>query len=278
MGEDEQEQKPQTDYIQLEDASQAEAPAKKRKAWPYVAGAVACVALVVLSLGFMYPSKGSTWSLDWVPQLLQGKTPQKTTKVVEEEVPPEQSEEAPKDEQPETSEDVASAEQAPSSATPAESSSSIAVDSNAQVDSSQQAESGQASDASNQAADDEGGQVVEYTTETAGGGQSAAQPSQPAGITVSVSISSNVPESPASGGGTVTLAQGATALDALRAVASVSAEDTQYGPYVTNVNGVAAAANTGWTYYVNGEMPMQSAAYTELNNGDSVSWVFVTAS
>lgn len=96
-----------------------------------------------------------------------------------------------------------------------------------------------------------------------------AQPVQSSEISVSISA-----------GGTssrLALKEGTTVYDALLALGvSVNAENSQYGIYVTSINGVAADADHGWTYTVNGVMPNVSASGYTLSDGDSVVWTYVT--
>ena len=65
------------------------------------------------------------------------------------------------------------------------------------------------------------------------------------------------------------LAEKATGLD-------VTVEESSYGPYVTAIGEVAAEANSGWTYTVNGEEPTVGASETILKEGDQLTWNFVT--
>lgn len=77
--------------------------------------------------------------------------------------------------------------------------------------------------------------------------------------------------------GKLTLAKGSTVYDALLALGvSVNAENTEYGVYVTSINGVAEDANHGWTYTVNGSMPNVSASGYRVSDGDSIVWTYVT--
>lgn len=75
----------------------------------------------------------------------------------------------------------------------------------------------------------------------------------------------------------ITLPSAATAYDALVAC-DVAIEGTP--SYVTGIAGVAAGAvgpSSGWTYYINGEMPSVAADQYELADGDAVVWKFVTS-
>lgn len=72
------------------------------------------------------------------------------------------------------------------------------------------------------------------------------------------------------------LADGATALDVLEAgPLPVTAEDSQYGPYVTAIGDVTADGSHGWTYTVNGEEPTVSAGEYVVADGDDIVWSYV---
>lgn len=96
-----------------------------------------------------------------------------------------------------------------------------------------------------------------------------AQPVQNSEISVSISAGDTSSR--------LTLKRGATVYDALLALGvSVNAENSQYGIYVTSINGVAADADHGWTYTVNGVMPNVSASGYTLSDGDTIVWTYVT--
>ena len=78
--------------------------------------------------------------------------------------------------------------------------------------------------------------------------------------------------------GAVGLAEGGTALDALRGTALVVAtEDSAYGEYVVSVASLAqgdCGGASGWTFTVNGEYPETSAGETVLQEGDEAVWAY----
>lgn len=122
--------------------------------------------------------------------------------------------------------------------------------------------------------DDDGGQSPN------GGGVASDAPEsgQDEPKTVSVTISADG----SSGGGgfagplTLTFEEGATVYDALaNAGWSAQASWGAFGAYVTSINGVAADAQTGWTYTVNGSMPSVACSSYKLADGDVVVWTFV---
>lgn len=79
---------------------------------------------------------------------------------------------------------------------------------------------------------------------------------------------------------TVDLPEGANAFDALMmAGVEVESQDSDYGIYVSSVNGLAAGANgeySGWLYAVNGEDGMVAADECLLADGDEVRWYYIT--
>ena len=75
---------------------------------------------------------------------------------------------------------------------------------------------------------------------------------------------------------TLTFEEGATVYDALASAGwSAQASWGAFGAYVTSINGVAADAQTGWTYTVNGSMPSTACSSYRLSDGDVVVWTFV---
>lgn len=73
---------------------------------------------------------------------------------------------------------------------------------------------------------------------------------------------------------------GSTVYDALKATgASVNARSTVYGMYVAGINGLAEkeyGAQSGWTYYVNGQFADRACDCWRLSEGDYVKWVYVS--
>ena len=70
-------QQPDSSFIQLDDAKQKDAAsaasAPRRKALVSFLTA-ACVALIVVSLGFVHPSESGAWSIDWIVQTVTGES------------------------------------------------------------------------------------------------------------------------------------------------------------------------------------------------------------
>lgn len=101
----------------------------------------------------------------------------------------------------------------------------------------------------------------------------------PQGIAVTITVDSSAaaelgfPASMASG--TLELAEGSTAYNALVAT-GLPLEGSS--SYVSAINGLAEkmlGAGSGWTYTVNGAMPMTAASNYQLSNGDDLRWVYV---
>lgn len=69
----------------------------------------------------------------------------------------------------------------------------------------------------------------------------------------------------------------ATALAVLEATdAEVATENSQYGTYITAINGTAAEGNSGWVYTVNGEQVMEAVDVCPVAAGDTVEFSFIT--
>ena len=78
------------------------------------------------------------------------------------------------------------------------------------------------------------------------------------------------------GSATLTLSEGSTVYDALRAM-GVSVGGSSY--YVSSINGLAekaCGATSGWTYSVNGVFPNKACGRYVLTGGESVRWVYST--
>lgn len=97
---------------------------------------------------------------------------------------------------------------------------------------------------------------------------------EPATVTVTVTVDTGSGTSQA----TVTLDQGATALDALFATGvdvQTIANPFGGGSWVTSIGGVTEGGGRGWTYTVSGAMPGVMSDEYVLSDGDSVVWSFV---
>ncbi len=69
-----------------------------------------------------------------------------------------------------------------------------------------------------------------------------------------------------------------TVYDALMATGwDVQAEDSDYGKYVTSINGIANGSEgemSGWVFTVNNEQVMEGCDVCKLADGDTVEWTF----
>lgn len=289
-------QQPDSSFIQLDDAKQkgaaSAASAPRRKALVGVFTA-ACVALIVVSLGFVHPSTSGAWSIDWIVQAVTGES------VV--------------------------ANDARGAGSAAASGKADSKNSKASGDAKDKSkDSGDAkgdSESSNKSSDknsdgkkseDQRGKMsgdvsAAQNTETAdtsntsggtssGGGQSSGGASasnggtassggqggtqEPSYVTVTVAVTSSAVGNPVSAGGTYTFNEGATVYDALCALGlSVNAHGSSYGTYVAAIGGLAEkqyGGTSGWMYSVNGSTPMTACSNYVLSNGDNVVWYYVT--
>ena len=289
-------QQPDSSFIQLDDAKQkgaaSAASAPRRKAMLGALTAV-CIALIVVSLGFVHPSESGAWSIDWIVQTMTGESV------------------------------VANDAKVPGSA--AASSKADSKNSKVSGDAKDKSkDSGDAkgdSESSNKSSDKKLGRqkvrragwqevwrsigfseyrscrydqhvwrclfgrwpVVWRATASNGGGASTGGQggSQESGyVTVSVSVASSAVGNPVSAGGTYTFNEGATVYDALCALGlSVNAHGSSYGTYVAAIGGLAEkqyGGTSGWMYSVNGSTPMTACSNYVLSNGDNVVWYYVT--
>lgn len=137
------------------------------------------------------------------------------------------------------------------------------------------------------------GEVLVKTTEShsvlvaqsqAGSGSgSSSGSSSPAQADASITVSVTVDGSAVGAGSSsasVSIPAGATVYDALCATGvSINASNTQFGLYVSSIGGLAEkehGGKSGWTYYVNGVMPMTSCANYKLAGGEKIVWRYVT--
>ncbi len=109
---------------------------------------------------------------------------------------------------------------------------------------------------------------------------SSSASSEQSGITVSVTVDASKVGA-GSSSATVSVAQGATVYDALKATGvAMNASNTQYGIYVSSIGGLAEkehGSTSGWMYSVNGVTPMTACSNYKLSNGDKVVWYYVTS-
>lgn len=282
---------PDSSFIQFDDAKQqgaaSAASAPRRKALLGVLTA-ACVALIVISLGFVHPSESGAWSIDWIVQTVTGESV--VTKDTKGSDSTTTSGEA-------SSEDSKSSNDAKDESKGSNDGKDDSESSDKESDKSSDSKksdgqdgkkSGDKSAAQNTGVGDTsnasgGGQSSDGASSSNGGnassgGQSGSQESSY--ITVTVSVTSSAVGNPVSSGGTFTFNEGATVYDALCALGlSVNAHGSSYGTYVSAIGGLAEkqyGGTSGWMYSVNGSTPMTACSNYVLSNGDNVVWYYVT--
>lgn len=291
-------QQPDSSFIQLDDTKQkgaaSAASAPRHKALVGVLTAV-CIALIVVSLGFVHPSTSGAWSIDWIIQTVTGesvvakdaKGSDSTTTSGEASSKDSKSSNDAKDESKDSNESKSKDDSE---------SSNKESDKNSDSKKSEEQDgkkSGDKSAAQNTGAGDTpnvsggassgGGQSSDGASSSNGGsapsgGQGGSQESNY--VTVSVSVTSSAVGNPVSSGGTFTFNEGATVYDALCALGlSVNAHGSSYGTYVAAIGGLAEkqyGGTSGWMYSVNGSTPMTACSNYVLSNGDNVVWYYVT--
>lgn len=296
---------PDSSFIQLDDPKQkgaaSAASTSRRKALTGVLTA-ACVALIVISLGFVHPSESGAWSIDWIVQTVTGES------VVAKDAKGSDSTAA--------SGKAGSKDSKSSDGANDESKGSDESDSKKESESSDK-ESNKGSDgkksedkdgkksgekssnkktdgnqstSQNSTSSDGAGSTPGASSSSSGassapdngnastGDQGSSQ--QPSYVTVTVSVTSSAVGNPVSSGGTFTFNEGATVYDALCALGlSVNAHGSSYGTYVSAIGGLAEkqyGGTSGWMYSVNGTTPMTACSNYVLSNGDNVVWYYVT--
>lgn len=285
-------QQPDSSFIQLDDAKQkgaaSAASAPRRKALVSVLTAV-CIALIVVSLGFVHPSESGAWSIDWIVQTVTGES------VVAKDATGSGS---PADSDKADSKDSKSSNDAKDESKDSDESKSKddSESSNKESDKSSDGKKSGEKGAGSKKTDGNQSASQNSTasggTSSASGGSSAASDNgnAPAGdqgasqepnyVTVTVSVTSSAVGNPVSSGGTFTFNEGATVYDALCALAlSVNAHGSSYGTYVAAIGGLAEkqyGGTSGWMYSVNGVTPMTACSNYVLSNGDNVVWYYVT--
>lgn len=285
-------QQPDSSFIQLDEAKQkgaaSAASAPRRKALVSALAAV-CIALIVVSLGFVHPSESGAWSIDWIVQTVTGES------VVAKDAagsgsPAASGKAGPKDSK--ASSDSKN-ESKDSKDAKGDSESSDKNSDGKKSEDQGGKKPGDASAAQNTGAADTSGSSGGASS---GGGQSSGGASASSGgsassgdqggsqessyVTVTVSVTSSAVGNPVSASGTYTFNEGATVYDALCALGlSVNAHGSSYGTYVAAIGGLAEkqyGGTSGWMYSVNGATPMTACSNYVLSNGDNVVWYYVT--
>lgn len=289
---------PDSSFIQLDDAKQkgaasaASAPRRKALLGALTAG---CIVLIVVSLGFVYPSDGSAWSIDWIARAVTGES------VVARDASVSGSTTASGKAAPKDSKSSDNAKDGSKDSDESDSKDkSESSDKKSDKDSKEKKSEGKGGKKSSNTSAEQGSESTGGTSSSDGsssgggsttgggsasnsGGASAGNQDgsqQPGYVTVTVSVTSSAVGNPVSSSGTFTFNKGATVYDALCALGlSVNARGTSYGTYVAAIGGLAEmehGAKSGWMYSVNGTAPMTACSNYTLKNGDTVVWYYVT--
>lgn len=274
---DAESKQPDSSFIQLDDTKQkgaaSAASAPQRKALVGVLTAV-CIVLIVVSLGFVYPSAGSAWSIDWIARAVTGES------VVAKDASVSGSttasgKTAPKDSK---SSDNAKDGSKDSDESDSKDKSESSDKKSDNASAGQDSESAGGSSSSSGSGSASGGGSASNSGGASAGNQSGSQ--QPGFVTVTVSVTSSAVGNPVSSSGTFTFNEGATPYDALCALGlSINARPSSYGTYVAAIGGLAEkehGGKSGWMYSVNGTTPMTACSNYVLSNGDNVVWYYVT--
>ena len=287
---DAESKQPDSSFIQLDDAKQkgaaSAASAPRHKA---LLGALtaACIALIVVSLGFVHPSVSGAWSIDWIARAVTGES------VVAKDASVSGSTTASgktgakgsksSDDASSGSKDSAKSDSKDDSESSDKKSDKDSKEKKSGDKSgSQNSESTGGSSASDGSSSGGGSTTGGGSTSNGGGAPADSQSGsqQPGYVAVTVSVTSSAVGNPVSSGGTFTFNKGATAYDALCALGlSVNARGSSYGTYVAAIGGLAEkehGGTSGWMYSVNGVTPNTACSNYVLSNGDTVVWYYVT--
>lgn len=274
---DAESKQPDSSFIQLDDTKQkgaaSAASAPRRKALVGVLTAV-CIVLIVVSLGFVYPSAGSAWSIDWIARAVTGES------VVAKDASVSGSttasgKTAPKDSKSSDKKSDKDSKEKKSEGKGGKKSGDKSGSLNSESAGGSSASDGSSSSAGSTTGGGSASNGGGASTGDQGGSQ---QPSHV--VTVTVSVTSSSVGNPVSSGGTFTFNEGATPYDALCALGlSINARPSSYGTYVAAIGGLAEkehGGTSGWMYSVNGITPNTACSNYVLSNGDTVVWYYVT--
>lgn len=284
----------ESSFIQLDDAKQkgaaSAASAPRRRALLGALTAV-CIALIVVSLGFIHPSVSGAWSIDWIVETVTGES------VVAKDASVSGSTIASGKtgvNGSKSSDDASSGSK--DSAESDSKDDSESSDKDSKKDSREKKSEGNGGKKSSNTSAGQGSESAGGSSSSSGGGSATGGGSasnsgnasagnqggsqQPGYVTVTVSVTSSAVGNPVSSGGTFTFNKGATAYDALCALGlSVNAHGSSYGTYVAAIGGLAEkehGGTSGWMYSVNGVTPNTACSNYVLSNGDRVVWYYVT--
>lgn len=283
---DAESKQPDSSFIQLDDAKQkgaaSAASAPRRKTLLGALTAV-CIALIVVSLGFVHPSVSGAWSIDWIVETVTGESvvakdasvSGSTTASGKTGVKDSKSSDNAKDE-------FESSDKKSDKDSKGKRSEDKGGKKSGDKSGSQNSDSTGGSSASDGSSSGGGSTTGGGSTSNGGGASADSQggSQQPGYVTVTVSVTSSAVGNPVSSGGTFTFNKGATVYDALCALGlSVNAHGSSYGTYVAAIGGLAEkehGGTSGWMYSVNGVTPNTACNNYVLSNGDTVVWYYVT--
>lgn len=291
---DAESKQPDSSFIQLDDTKQkgaaSVAPAPRRKALVGVLTAV-CIALIVVSLGFVYPSVSGAWSIDWIVETVtgesivakdasvsgsttaSGKTGAKGSKSSDD-----ASSGSKDSDESDSKDDSESSDKKSDKDSKEKKSEGKGGKKSSNTSAGQGSESAGGSSSSSGGGSVSGGGSASNSGGASAGNQDGSQ--QSGYVTVTVSVTSSAVGNPVSSSGTFTFNEGATVYDALCALGlSVNAHGSSYGTYVAGIGGLAEkehGSTSGWMYSVNGVTPNTACSNYVLSNGDSVVWYYVT--
>lgn len=278
---DAESKQPDSSLIQLDDTKQkgaASAASAPRRKMLLGALTAVCIALIVVSLGFVHPSVSGAWSIDWIVETVTGESvvakdasvSGSTTASGETGVKGSKS----SDDASSGSKDSAESDSKDDS----ESSDKKSGDKSGSQNSDSTGGSSASDGSSSGGGSTSGGGSASNSGSASAGNQGVSQ--QPGYVTVTVSVTSSAVGNPVSSSGTFTFNEGATVYDALCALGlSVNAHGSSYGTYVAAIGGLAEkehGGTSGWMYSVNGVTPNTACSNYVLSNGDRVVWYYVT--
>lgn len=272
---------PDSSFIQFDDAKQkgaASAASTPRRKTLLGALTAVCIALIVVSLGFVHPSVSGAWSIDWIVETVteesvvakDASVSGSTTASGETGVKGSKS----SDDASSGSKDSAESDSKDDSGSSDKKSGDKSGPQNSDSTGGSSASDGSSSGGGSTS----GGGSASNSGSASAGNQGGSQ--QPGYVTVTVSVTSSAVGNPVSSSGTFTFNEGATVYDALCALGlSVNAHGSSYGTYVAAIGGLAEkehGGTSGWMYSVNGVTPNTACSNYVLSNGDRVVWYYVT--
>lgn len=295
---DAESKQPDSSFIQFDDAKQKGAAsavsAPRRKALLGALTAV-CIALIVVSLGFVHPSVSGAWSIDWIVETVTGESvvakdasvSGSTTASGKVASKDSKSSDNAKDglkgsDESDSRDNSDSSDKKSDKDSKEKKSEGKGGKKSGDKSGSQNSDSTGGSSASDGSSSGGGSTTGGGSTSNGGGASADSQggSQQPGYVTVTVSVTSSAVGNPVSSGGTFTFNEGATPYDALCALGlSINARPSSYGTYVAAIGGLAEkehGGTSGWMYSVNGKTPNTACSNYILKNGDTVVWYYVT--